>query len=482
MKFNRVRIVLIICNILFILVGVGLFAFFAPALNQLVLNDARQAINNHTNYIIDALTNDDPKDIKYNYGLTVYVLPRDGNRKPRADMFTFYIVKEDGQLIYTSNPLYKYDGDYRKYLYIDLAFQNRDTDGETTGVTGNEVHYTATKITVDGKRYLLVYDIDKTKIQRDVYTLLFLFMFAYLLGVAFVLGLSIYIDRQYSIILKHQQDIIDAYLLLDDPGASPDSYIERIKKVLHSFSFTTAALFALNKTGQTIFRNRSALSIQVKLFGQSELLPEQPINESWMTYREYWVRATTKLFATNEIYEEWITEVYSYENKVFFFKNRIKKIIVDNEPILICEVQDITDITLAHEAIDRYTKYLETIFNSVHDVIIIADLIGTIKDANYALDAMFGYNIAELRGMNIEKIIKPNCTIINDRQMICDGIRADGTLIKCQIYQNYLKLPYEDKMQLLVVQDVTQQELLKSQVYASIALTTETMKTLAGNV
>jgi PAS domain S-box-containing protein len=478
MKINKVRRVLLICNIIFIVLGVGFFAFFTPALHYLVESDAKQELNNNITFVADAIRNN---SITHNYGLTVYTIPRDGNRKIKTDMYTFYIIDEEGNLLYSSNPRFRKDINYRQYEYINNGFIYQDNSGDTIGVLRNEVHYITNRIIVMNQSYLMGYEIDRDKIWRDVLTLISFFGIGFIISAGLIIFLSWWIDRQYKEILHNQQEVVEAYKLLDDTGASVEPYLTRIKKILHSFAFTTAILFAIDKNGSTIFRNKATLEAQKEMFGKQISLPNTSDDSNWVNYKKEWDHYVKFLLTTQEEYVEWDSKTYDYKKEVIYTKNRIKKIIVNNEPILICEIQNITDIELANVEIQKYIEYLVTIFNTVDDVILVTDYIGTIQNSNKSIENIFGYKLGELIGKNIETIVRSDCTKLSDNRYLCNGIKKDGTLFKCELLQNPLMLPEDEKLQLLVVEDVTEREYLKEQLYASISLTTETLKTIAEN-
>ena len=60
------------------------------------------------------------------------------------------------------------------------------------------------------------------------------------------------------------------------------------------------------------------------------------------------------------------------------------------------------------EELEKSQKYLNTIFNSVNDVIFIHDVFGNIIDVNEAAISMFGYSRNEITSMNINEIILYN--------------------------------------------------------------------------
>lgn len=67
----------------------------------------------------------------------------------------------------------------------------------------------------------------------------------------------------------------------------------------------------------------------------------------------------------------------------------------------------------SQKELEKSQKYLNTIFNSVNDAILIQDLYGNILDVNQTAISMFGYNRDEFINMNVIDIIHKNVLYSN---------------------------------------------------------------------
>ena len=125
----------------------------------------------------------------------------------------------------------------------------------------------------------------------------------------------------------------------------------------------------------------------------------------------------------------------------------------------------------SQKELERSEKYLDTIFNSVRDAILISDTFGNIIDINESASNMFGYTYNEFKSMNIKDIISQDSNLMwVDISKLTDNMKGKNPLIEELIGKNKNNIEFwiefnmyaievgQDEKIVTVVRDISQRK------------------------